>query len=86
MFNTVLNPPQVQTLYSMYIPPILSGALSGGSFAVSWPTNNLGWKLQQQTDSLSTNWVDMAGTPFVNATNVPASGNSAFFRLRYPYP
>ncbi len=86
VFNTVLSPPQVQTLYSMYIPPILSGALSGGSFAVSWPTNCLGWELQQQTDSLSTNWVDMAGTPFVNATNVPASGNSAFFRLRYPYP
>jgi autotransporter-associated beta strand protein len=65
--------------------------LSGRTLALSWPTN-LGWELQEQTNSLATglgtNWVVVAGSTAVTTTNItvnPTNG-SMFFRLALPQP
>ncbi len=57
---------------------------------LQWPSEYIGWKLQQQTNALSiglyTNWTTVAGSPATNdlyITNdaaIPAS----FFRMSYP--
>lgn len=65
---------------------------SGSTMTLSWPSDYTGWRLQQQTNSLSvgisTNWTLVAGSTATNSvsiTNDPAIP-SAFFRLSYPYP
>jgi fructan beta-fructosidase len=67
-------------------------SLDGTSLALSWPPNYLGWVLQVQTNSLmvglSTNWVDVAGSANVSATNmsVNLSSPTIFYRLSPPPP
>ncbi|MDR3456935.1 MAG: autotransporter-associated beta strand repeat-containing protein [Verrucomicrobiae bacterium] len=64
--------------------------ISTHTLALSWPTDHLGWILQQQTNSssmgLSTNWVDVAGSAGVTATNLTINPAvpTAFYRLRHP--
>ena len=68
----------------------LSFTVSGGSINLAWPATHLGWILQTETNALSvgltTNWVDVAGSDLVTATNIPVSPANpvAFFRLRHP--
>ena len=57
---------------------------------LSWPSDHLGWRLEIQTNSLSTglgtNWVTVPGSTNVTATNMLISpGNECvFYRLIYP--
>ena len=70
----------------------VSYSLSATGLAMSWPANYLGWVLQAQTNSLevglSTNWVDIAGSANVIATNMPLnlSNPTTFYRLSPPPP
>lgn len=71
------------------LPGPIQFNVSGSTLSLSWPTN-LGWILQEQTNSLSvglgTNWVAVPGSSSVNSTNItvnPANG-SMFFRLMKP--
>lgn len=63
--------------------------VGGNTLALSWPTN-LGWILQDQTDSLNsglnTNWHDVAGSGGAASANVTMSPTNpaVFFRLRHP--
>jgi hypothetical protein len=64
--------------------------LTGNSFKLSWPSANIGWTLQAQTNTLnvglSTNWVNMpssASTNSVTVTNDPTKG-AVFYRLLSP--
>jgi len=74
------------------VPTTLTNTVSGNVVTLSWPSDYTGWRLQQQTNSLSvgisTNWTLVAGSTATNSvsiTNNPAIP-SAFFRLSYPYP
>ena len=66
--------------------------ISGGGTTLdfSWDTAYTGWRLYVQTNSLSvglsTNWVPIDGTEFLNQISVPIdSGNPAvFYRLAFP--
>jgi fructan beta-fructosidase len=70
----------------------LSYSLNGGNLTLSWPTNYLGWILQEQTNSLNVglnaNWVALAGSASVTSTNILISpaDPTVFFRLSPPPP
>ncbi len=57
---------------------------------LSWPADHLGWRLEVQTNSLSsglgTNWVTVPGSTGVTATNmlISPANESVFYRLVYP--
>ena len=60
--------------------------VSGGSLQLSWPQDHTGWRLQVQTNSLSTNWVDWPGASTTNRMSIPILPATAavFFRTVYP--
>lgn len=72
--------------------PVLNSSFSSGVLTLSWPPDHLGWKLQSQTNSLSTgigtNWVDVVGSD--SATNALMTLNptnpTVFYRLIYLVP
>ena len=74
------------------LSPDLSYSLNNGYLELSWPTNYLGWILQEQTGSLNTglndNWVNLAGSADVTVTNILISPTNptVFFRLSPPPP
>ncbi len=63
-------------------------ALTAGQMQLSWPMDHLGWRLEMQTNSLSsgTGWVTVPNSTATNQISVPinpANGN-VFLRLVYP--
>jgi autotransporter-associated beta strand protein len=70
--------------------PVLTNSVSGRILTLSWPADHLGWRLQVQTNSLTTglgtNWSTWPNS--TNVTTVPIPLNPAnptvFFRLIYP--
>ena len=102
IYEGAMSASQVSSNYaagvSLYLPPVtistlptnIVTAVSGKTLTLSWPADHLGWKLQVQTNSLSTglgtNWVIVPGSETVTSTNItinPANG-STFYRLTYP--
>jgi len=83
---------------SVYLPPVqvsttpvpISFTLTSGSLNLSWPPDHQGWRLQVQTNALSTglgnNWVTVPGSTTVTNVAIPvAPANGAvFYRLVYP--
>ena len=59
---------------------------SSGQLQLSWPLDHLGWGLQSQTNSLSTNWMLLPGSTNNNQIVIPinSTSGSVFFRLVYP--
>jgi hypothetical protein len=57
---------------------------------LSWPDDHIGWRLQVQTNDLSTglgtNWFDVPGSTNLNSLLLPVDVNcgSVFYRLVYP--
>ena len=53
---------------------------------LSWPLDHLGWWLQIQTNSLSTNWTTVPGSTNNNQIVIPINptNGSVFLRLMYP--
>jgi len=57
---------------------------------LQWPSDYIGWKLQQQTNSLSvglsTNWTVISGSTTTNELYITndAAINTSFFRMTYP--
>ena len=64
----------------------LSVVATGSTLKVSWPATHFGWTLQWQTNGLGGNWIDLAGTAQLTATNLSISPAmpAVFYRLRYP--
>jgi hypothetical protein len=66
---------------------VITPTMTGGQLTLSWPAAQVGWQLQEQTNSLATglgtNWVPVAGSTGTNQVTVPASSNAGamFFRL-----
>jgi sucrose-6-phosphate hydrolase SacC (GH32 family) len=64
-------------------------SLNGDNLTLSWPTNYLGWILQQVSNvnvGLNANWVDLAGSANVTSTNMPINpaDPTVFYRLSPP--
>jgi hypothetical protein len=81
------------TVYSVSTTPTsLTFFTTGGGTAMdlSWPADHTGWRLQAQTNSLSTGltttWHTVPGSTTTNHMIIPvAPGNpTVFFRLIYP--
>jgi fibronectin-binding autotransporter adhesin len=71
-------------------PTSITAVVSGNQLTLSWPADHIGWRLQVQTNSISTglssNWVDVPGSTLVNSVSMtidPANG-AVFFRMVYP--
>jgi len=71
-------------------PTNITAVVNGGNLELSWPADHTGWRLQAQTNSLTsglgTNWVTIPGTDTNNSfTNTvdPANG-AVFYRMVYP--
>ncbi len=71
-------------------PTNITSSVSGNTLTLSWPADHIGWRLQTQTNSLSTglagNWVNVVGSTTVNTLNFtldPANG-AVFYRMVYP--
>ncbi len=78
------------TLRIISLAPALASQVNGNQISLSWPSQNIGWLLQAQTNStavgLGSNWVDVPGsTTSDNAmfTIDPANG-AVFYRLVAP--
>ncbi|HEX3799928.1 MAG TPA: autotransporter-associated beta strand repeat-containing protein [Verrucomicrobiae bacterium] len=61
----------------------------GNTLTLSWPTNQLGWRLESQTNSMgvgiTTNWLTVPGSASVTSTNFTiGTSSNVFFRLVYP--
>ena len=71
-------------------PANLGVQVSGGQLTLSWPGDHTGWRLQVQTNDLSTgistNWYDVPGSDTINQTNITVTpdNGSVFYRLVYP--
>ncbi|HEX4350943.1 MAG TPA: glycosyl hydrolase family 28 protein [Verrucomicrobiae bacterium] len=71
-------------------PTNLLMQVAGGQLQLSWPQDHLGWRLQIQTNDLSsglsTNWVTVPNSTNIMATVIDTSptNGSVFLRLVYP--
>ncbi len=71
-------------------PPPLGFAVNPNQMQFSWPTSHVGWKLQVQTNPLSSglrsNWSTVSGSSATNQFSIPVvmTNGSVFFRLAYP--
>jgi fibronectin-binding autotransporter adhesin len=74
-------------------PTNITTVVSGNLLTLSWPADHTGWRLQVQTNSLSTGlnpatnaWFTVPGSTTVNSVNAtldPANG-TVFYRMVYP--
>ena len=71
-------------------PTNITASVSGNVLTLAWPADHTGWRLQAQTNSVSTGltgtWSDVTGSTLVNTVNVtinPANG-TVFYRMVYP--
>ena len=82
---------QVASVVSVNLTPTnLVASVSGSTLTLSWPADHTGWRLQSQTNDLSTGltgtWTDIPGTDTSNSYNAaidPANG-TVFYRMVYP--
>ena len=69
-------------------PGTITNSFSGGTLSLSWPAGQ-GWRLQQQTNSLTTglgtNWTYVTDGSS-SSTNIPVNSArpAVFYRLTYP--
>ncbi len=77
------------TINSLVVPqPTLTIAHLSGSVVLSWPTNSVGYNLQQNPDLNPTNWTNYIGTVTTIGTNrtvtLTTPTSRMFFRLSNP--
>jgi hypothetical protein len=67
-------------------PVAISATNVSGQLGIAWPADHTGWQLQSQTNSLGTNWVNVAGSAQTNLIAMPANTTygAVFFRLVHP--
>ena len=80
----------VRVAAAVAAPATITPAVGNGTLTLSWPPNQLGYRLEVQTNSLAvglnTNWVTVPGSAGVTSVTVPVvPGNpTVFFRLVFP--
>jgi hypothetical protein len=64
--------------------------VSGGNLTLSWPSDHTGWRLQVQTNTVSTglknNWYDVSNSTTTNQMtfSLDQANGCVFYRLVYP--
>jgi hypothetical protein len=72
------------------VPTNLVCQAVSGQLQLSWPADHLGWRLEIQTNTLSTglgtNWTNVPGSTNVYQTSlaINATNGAVFLRLVYP--
>lgn len=72
------------------VPTNLVFSASSGSLTLSWPSSHIGWKLQVQTNQISSGlggiWWDVANSTTTNSVTVPIdpAAPTVFYRLYLP--
>lgn len=97
VYNATTSSPLLSGSGSLLVvPPVNStptnivATISGSTLTLTWPADHTGWRLQSQTNSLSsglgTNWVDVPGTAAANTYNATLNPANAavFYRMVYP--
>ncbi len=98
VYNAASSAPYLTGTGSLLIPsPVatnptnISYSLNGsGQLTLAWPASHLGWRLEAQTNSLTTglgtNWFTVTGTTATNSWVVPidAANAAVFYRLISP--
>jgi autotransporter-associated beta strand protein len=80
----------VRVASAVAAPVTLNPLVSGGTLNLSWPLDQIGWRLEVQTNSLavglSANWSTWPNSTLTNQVFIPVtpSNPSVFFRLVYP--
>ncbi|MFO1513126.1 MAG: autotransporter-associated beta strand repeat-containing protein [Verrucomicrobiota bacterium] len=80
----------VKVLTATATPATISTSVSGGNLNLTWPANQLGYRLEVQTNPLSvglgSNWITVPGSTAVTSVSVPISTTTptAFYRLVFP--
>jgi len=80
----------VKVLTAVAAPVTLNSVVSGNTLNLSWPANQLGWRLEVQTNSLAvginTNWATVPGSTSVTSVAVPVITVNpiVFYRLVFP--
>ncbi len=70
--------------------PVMTNTLSGKTLTLSWPAGHLGWRLEVQTNSLTTgldnNWFTVPNSTSVTSVSVTVNPTNptVFYRLVYP--
>ncbi len=88
--GTSANSMQVAARPVSATPPLCVVTLDGGVLTLAWPADHVGWRLQAQTNSLTTglgtSWVEVPGSTATNRLSSPIdlSNGSVFYRLVYP--
>ncbi len=82
---------QVASVVSVNTNPTnIVTSVSGNTLTLSWPADHTGWRLQSQTNALTTGltgtWTDIPGTDTSNTYNAPIEpvNGTVFYRLVYP--
>jgi autotransporter-associated beta strand protein len=71
-------------------PVSITNKISGDSLTLSWPADHIGWRLQNQTNTLqtglSTNWLSVPNSNTTNQMSFPIDpdAGTVFYRLVYP--
>lgn len=67
-------------------PAQLGFGPAGSQLQLNWLADHTGWQLQSQTNSLGTNWVNVAGSTQTNQVpvTVDTANGAVFFRLVHP--
>jgi autotransporter-associated beta strand protein len=96
VYSSSTASPYITGTGSLLVQPIATNptnitfSVSGNTLSLSWPSDHLGWILQQQTNSLSvglgTNWIDVPGSSSITSTNITVNSAlpTVFYRLRQP--
>jgi hypothetical protein len=72
------------------LAPGLNIAPANTNLAVSWIVPSTNFRLQQNLDLTTTNWMDVTNAPVLNLTNLhnevilSPAGSSGFYRLKTP--
>ena len=89
--NTLATDGTLRLLQTVSTAPVsLATSVSGGVLSLAWPLDHTGWRLQVQTNAISTglgtNWVDVSGSTATNQASITidSTSGSIFYRIIFP--
>ena len=82
------NSSQINAQPVSTVPPSVQVGMTNNEIHIDWPTSHIGWRLQVQTNTLSTNgWYTVPGASTTNDMALPIGDTipaNVFYRLVYP--
>jgi autotransporter-associated beta strand protein len=89
--NTLATDGTLRVIQTVSTAPVTMNTLvSANTLTLSWPADHTGWRLQVQTNGISTglgtNWTDVAGATTTNQMSFPIDPTSGviFYRIAFP--